>query len=72
MVKEENRQDSRSKQVMIKLNGNDGNDLLSGGNGNDELTGGKGADKFDCGAGKDKITDFNPSECDIKSTDCEQ
>lgn len=54
-----------------KLNGNDGNDLLSGGNGNDELTGGKGADKFDCGAGKDKITDFNPSEGDIKSTNCE-
>ncbi len=55
-----------------KLNGGDGNDLLSGGNGNDELTGGKGADRFDCGAGKDKITDFKPSEGDIKSTNCEQ
>jgi hypothetical protein len=54
-----------------KLNGGDGNDLLSGGAGNDELTGGNGADKFDCGAGKDKITDFNPSEGDIKSTNCE-
>lgn len=54
-----------------KLNGGDGKDLLSGSTGNDELTGGKGADKFDCGAGKDKITDFNPSEGDIKSTNCE-
>ncbi len=55
-----------------KLNGDDGKDLLSGGNGNDELTGGNGADKFDCGAGMDRITDFNPSEGDIKSTNCEQ
>jgi Ca2+-binding RTX toxin-like protein len=55
-----------------KLNGGDGKDLLTGGNGNDELTGGKGSDKFDCGAGNDKITDFNPSERDIKSTNCEQ
>jgi hypothetical protein len=54
-----------------KLNGGDGKDLLGGGNGNDELTGGKGADKFDCGAGNDKITDFKPSEGDIKSTNCE-
>lgn len=55
-----------------KLIGGDGKDLLSGGNGNDELTGEKGADKFDCGAGNDKITDFKPSEGDIKSTNCEQ
>jgi Ca2+-binding RTX toxin-like protein len=55
-----------------KLNSGDGKDLLSGGAGNDELTGGSGADKFDCGAGNDKITDFNPSEGDIKSTNCEQ
>jgi Ca2+-binding RTX toxin-like protein len=55
-----------------KLNGNGGNDLLSGGNGNDELIGGKGADKFDCGAGNDRITDFSPSQKDIKSSNCEQ
>ena len=55
-----------------KLIGGDGKDLLSGGNGNDELTGGNGADKFDCGAGNDKITDFNPTEGDIKSTNCEE
>ena len=55
-----------------KLNGGDGKDLLSGGNGNDELTGGKDADKFDCGSGTDKITDFKPSEGDIKSSNCEQ
>jgi hypothetical protein len=54
-----------------KLNGGDGKDLLNGGIGNDELTGGNGADKFDCGSGKDKITDFKPSEGDIKSTNCE-
>jgi Ca2+-binding RTX toxin-like protein len=55
-----------------KLNGGDGKDLLSGGNGNDELTGGRGADKFDCGSGSDKIIDYDLSEGDIKSTDCEQ
>jgi Ca2+-binding RTX toxin-like protein len=45
--------------------------LLTGGNGNDELTGGKGADSFLCGAGNDKITDFNASEGDKKTNDCE-
>ena len=55
-----------------KLNGGDGKDLLVGGDGNDELTGGKGSDSFNCGAGNDKITDFNPSEGDKKTADCEQ
>jgi Ca2+-binding RTX toxin-like protein len=55
-----------------ELIGGGGKDLLSGGNGNDELTGGIGPDRFDYGSGKDKITHFNPSEGDIKSTNCEQ
>jgi Ca2+-binding RTX toxin-like protein len=55
-----------------KLNGGGGKDLLVGGDGNDGLTGGKGADIFNCGAGNDKITDFNPSEGDKKTNDCEQ
>ena len=55
-----------------ELIGGGGKDLLSGDNGNDELTDGIGPDRFDYGAGKDKITHFNPSEGDIKSTNCEQ
>ncbi|HEY7109679.1 MAG TPA: calcium-binding protein [Nitrososphaeraceae archaeon] len=55
-----------------KINGGEGKDLLIGGDGNDELTGGPGADTFSCGSGTDKITDFNPSEVDKKSSDCEQ
>jgi len=55
-----------------KVIGGDGKDLLVGGKGNDELTGGKGTDSFQCGAGNDKITDFNPSEGDKKTSDCEQ
>lgn len=54
-----------------KLNGGNGKDLLVGGGGNDILTGGKGADKFQCGGGNDRITDFDPSQGDIKSSDCE-
>ena len=35
------------------------------------LVGGVGRDYFDCGPGKDTIRDFNPSEGDTKTTDCE-
>jgi hypothetical protein len=55
-----------------KLSGGEGKDLLKGGDGNDELTGGPGPDIFQCGPGNDKITDFNPSEGDKKTNDCEQ
>jgi hypothetical protein len=55
-----------------KLNGGEGKDLLIGGDGNDELTGGPGPDTFQCGSGTDEITDFNPSEGDKKTNDCEQ
>lgn len=55
-----------------KMNGGDGKDFLIGGTGNDELTGGPGPDTFSCGSGTDKIIDFNPSEGDRKTNDCEQ
>lgn len=52
-------------------------DLLFGDAGNDRLTGGGGgeeegdSDSFSCGSGIDTITDFNPSEGDTKTADCE-
>jgi Ca2+-binding RTX toxin-like protein len=52
--------------------GEDGNDKLYGGPGDDILKGGLGADHFDCGPGKDTITDFNHSEGDTKTDDCER
>jgi Ca2+-binding RTX toxin-like protein len=54
------------------LNGGEGKDSLAGADGKDELTGGPGPDTFVCGSGTDKITDFNPSEGDKKTSDCEQ
>lgn len=63
-----------------KLFGFDGNDQLYGGGGNDRLVGGAGDDKlsgnlgadfFDCGRGIDSITDFNASQGDSKTSDCE-
>jgi Ca2+-binding RTX toxin-like protein len=60
--------------------GNGGNDVISalGGNdrsfcgpGNDRFTGGFGADTFNCGSGIDTITDCNPTEGDIKFSNCE-
>jgi Ca2+-binding RTX toxin-like protein len=55
-----------------KLVGGDGKDKLIGDPGDDVLTGGNGADSFNCGSDNDKITDFNPSEGDKKTDDCEQ
>jgi Bacterial Ig-like domain/RTX calcium-binding nonapeptide repeat (4 copies) len=58
-------------------NGNDiisglkGNDQLFGNNGSDTLIGGIGADKFDCGWGIDNVIDFNSSDGDTLSKNCE-
>ena len=63
-----------------QLSGNAGSDGLHGGLGNDELIGGSGddilygspgVDSFNCGTGKDQIINFNSSEGDTKSDDCE-
>jgi hypothetical protein len=63
-----------------QLNGGGGSDGLHGGSGNDQLTGGPdddilygspGADSFRCGVGNDQIINFNASEDDTKSNDCE-
>jgi Ca2+-binding RTX toxin-like protein len=42
-----------------------------GGDGDDLLTGGKGAQRFVCGGGEDTITDYDESEGDTKTEDCE-
>lgn len=53
------------------LHGGYGDDTISGGADNDVLYGSVGADSFKCGTGNDRIIDFNPSEGDTKSNDCE-
>src|SRR5215212_7984082 len=53
------------------IKGAAGNDTLIGGPGADTLTGGLGQDKFICGQGKDIVSDFNATEGDSKSIDCE-
>lgn len=53
------------------LHGGYGDDSLSGGPGDDSLFGSVGTDSFKCGTGNDRIVDFNPSEGDTKSNDCE-
>jgi len=55
-----------------KIVGGDGKVKLIVGPGDHESTGGNGADSFNCGSGNNKITDFNPSEGDKKTSDCEQ
>ena len=54
-----------------KIFGGNGNDILFGGLGDDIFTGGKGADVFYCGVGRDTITDYNSTEGDMRSSDCE-
>ena len=51
--------------------GGDGNDQIFGGIGDDTLEGDAGANSFNCGPGVDTITDFNPSQGDVMSPDCE-
>jgi Ca2+-binding RTX toxin-like protein len=53
------------------LKGAAGNDTLIGGPGADTLDGGLGQDKFICAPGNDTILDFNATQGDIRSKDCE-
>ena len=53
------------------LHGDLGNDQLTGGDGDDILFGSPGADSFTCGRGNDQVVNFNESEGDTKSDDCE-
>lgn len=54
------------------LQGENGNDTLFGGAEGDLFNGGPGADSFKCGPGiNDRIEDFNASQGDTKSNDCE-
>ena len=45
--------------------------IWDGGPGADVLTGGQGADHFHCGTGVDRIVDYNTTQADIKSFNCE-
>jgi Ca2+-binding RTX toxin-like protein len=54
-----------------EIRGGTGNDSLNGGSGNDMLFGDAGKDRFICGPGTDTIGDFNPSQGDTKTSDCE-
>jgi Ca2+-binding RTX toxin-like protein len=53
------------------LSGGSGMDELYGIDDDDTLRGGSGADYFDCGFGFDTVVDFDSSEGDTHSTDCE-
>jgi Ca2+-binding RTX toxin-like protein len=64
----------KGADVLVSDNGND---TLIGGSGNDLFNGdsefGSGADSFKCGTGdNDRIEDFNATEGDTKSNDCER
>jgi Ca2+-binding RTX toxin-like protein len=48
-----------------------GNDKINAGQGDDELIGGSGADKFQCGGGSDTITDFDSTQGDKATGNCE-
>jgi Ca2+-binding RTX toxin-like protein len=48
-----------------------GDDKINSGKGDDSLTGNGGADKFKCGQGEDTVTDFEESEGDKTSGNCE-
>ena len=54
-----------------EIHGGAGNDNVRGGAGNDVLYGEAGKDRFECGPGTDTIIDFNGSEGDTKTSDCE-
>ena len=53
------------------LIGSNGNDKLFGGVGDDIFIGGAGFDEFHCDDGVDTILDFNSSESDLTTSDCE-
>jgi Ca2+-binding RTX toxin-like protein len=54
-----------------KLEAREGGDKLFGEYDDHTLTGGNGATFFSCGPGIDTIIDFNASEGDTKTADCE-
>ena len=54
-----------------ELFGDNGDDTLYGSGVGSSLTGGKGADKFICDSSEDTMTDFNASEGDTKTENCE-
>ena len=53
------------------LDGGNGNDHLYGNDADDILKGGKGSDYFNCGAGIDTVIDYDISENDVATADCE-
>jgi Ca2+-binding RTX toxin-like protein len=53
------------------LSGEDGDDILYGVIGNDIMRGGTGANEFVCGEDVDTVLDYNPSQGDVISNDCE-
>ena len=56
-----------------RLFGDDGDDTLKTEWGDSEYTGGSGADQFLCSEYEgDVVTDYNPSEGDVVSSDCEE
>ena len=63
-----------TKQVSDKGNdinvGDKGNDKINAGQSDDVLDGGD-ADKFQCGSGDDDVTDFDESEGDKATGNCE-
>jgi Ca2+-binding RTX toxin-like protein len=48
-----------------------GNDVIVSADGDDQSTGNGGCDIFVCGEGEDTVTDYNESEGDIATPDCE-
>jgi hypothetical protein len=58
-------------QTEDTLKGSAGNDTLIGGPGADTLAGGLDQDNYICGPGNDIVLDFNATEGDIRSNDCE-
>jgi hypothetical protein len=53
------------------LDGGSENEVLDGRENDDTLAWEQGADTFCCGSGVDTIKDYNETEGDTKSSDCE-
>src|SRR5918996_369685 len=53
------------------ISAGDGTDELYGAGGDDTLRGGDGADYFSCGTGFDVVLDYDKSEGDVYTMDCE-
>jgi Ca2+-binding RTX toxin-like protein len=51
--------------------GGPGSDRLYGNSGDDILQGQQGADYFDCGDGLDTVIDYNPSQGDVITSNCD-